>query len=159
MSKLRLGAIQQLCHWLRRYKGGISRVVDMTICLQNPNWNPAHFFGSEHFFWIPNWKSKTPFLESKMESNLFLESEIESSKLSLESKTETVGIQKEIQHFFFKSKLESDSKFLESDDTFGNRKYNPLLFKESDFISTTLDMKKVANGDRGRRFTNDDSQL
>ena len=61
--------------------------------------------------------------------------------------------------FFFESKLESDSKFLESDDTFGNRKYNPLLFKESDFISTTLDMKKVANGDRGRRFTNDDSQL
>ena len=101
MSKLRLGAIQQLCHWLRRYKGGISRVVDMTICLQNPNWNPAHFFGSEHFFWIPNWKSKTPFLESKMESNRFLESEIESSKLSLESKTETVGIQKEIQHFFW----------------------------------------------------------
>ena len=78
------------------FKGGISRVVDMTICLRNPNWNPAHFFGSEHFFCIPNWKSKTPYLESKMESNRFLESEIESSKLSLESKTETVGI----QHFF-----------------------------------------------------------
>ena len=124
------------------YKGGISRVLDMTICLQNPNWNPAHFFGSEHFFCIPNWKSKTPYLESKMESNRFLESEIESSKLSLESKTETVGIQKGIQHFFLESKLESDSKFLESDDTFGNRKYNPLLFKESDVISTTLDMKK-----------------
>ena len=53
--------------------------------------------------------------------------------------------------------MKSDSKFLESDDTFGNRKYNPLLFKESDVVSTTLDMKKVANGDRGRRFTNDDS--
>ena len=29
---------------------------------------------------------------------------------------------------FLESELESNSKFSDSDDTFGNRKYNPLLF-------------------------------
>ena len=37
---------------------------------------------------------------------------------------------------------------MESDGTSGNSKYNPLLFLESDVISTTLGIKKVANGDR-----------
>ena len=48
---------------------------------------------------------------------------------------------------------------MESDGTSGNSKYNPLLFLESDVISTTLGMKNVANGDEGEgRFTNGGSQ-
>ena len=110
------------------------------------------------FFW-----KRTLFLDSKLEIENYF-SRIQNGIQSFFGIRNRVlkaifGIQKEIQHCFLESKLESDSKFLESDDTFGNRKYNPMLFKESDFISTTLDMKKVANGDRGRRFTNDDSQL
>ena len=38
---------------------------------------------------------------------------------------------------------------MESDGTSGNSKYNPLLFLESDVISTTLGMKKLTNGAKG----------
>ena len=94
--------------------GGISRVVDMTICLHNSIWYTKLFFGIRQLFLESNTffgiqiGNRELLLESKMES------EIESSKLSLESKTESVEIQNGIQAFFFESKLESNSKFLES---------------------------------------------
>ena len=130
MVKLRLGAIQQLCQWLRGYSGGISRVVDMTICLQNPIWNPTLcFLESGTFFW-----NRTLFLESKLE--------IENSFFRIQNGIRSVfgirnrilkaifGIQNEIRWnpkwnpaFFFKSKLESDSKFFES-------KWNPTVLLE-----------------------------
>ena len=95
--------------------GGISRVVDMTICLYSSIWYTKLFFGIRQLF---------------LESNTFYKIQIGNRELLFQNtkwnpkqnpqsylwnpKRNPLKSKMESRLFFLESKLESDSKFLES---------------------------------------------